>query len=91
MPHLTSAQRFILVVYALAAVALVLWPPFYFEVSGRLIHAGHAFLLDPPALGSSERVTAMVAYRTLAVYIAGLTLAAGAAALAAGNKGQGEK
>ncbi|MQM38777.1 hypothetical protein KBTX_02796 [wastewater metagenome] len=88
MPNLTYAQRLILLIYALAAVSLVLWPPFYYDMGDRLINAGHAFLLEPPAF--RRQITAMVAYRTLAVYISGLTLAAGAAVLAAGNREKGD-
>lgn len=83
---MTTTQRRVLLCYAAIVIALLLFPPFYADVpsGGARLGLGHAFFLDPPAF--NDRLSGLVAYRTLFVQILGLTLAFGAAVVAGSTR-----
>ncbi len=68
-------QRIVLILYATTVLTLLMNPPFYYDVRSSLSGAGHNSIFDPPQIGD---FTALVAWGTLAVYLAGVTLAAAA-------------
>ena len=78
-----TPQKLVVTVIGIAALLLMLYPPFYIRgANGVATNLGYHFLLDPPRRGE---IVALIHVPTLLVQFVGLLLVGGAASIVAGS------